>query len=540
MLKILVKAARAHQLYLHNNPTYLRALDYARAAFVPIWEVTDELVLDVTETELKWLGEAVLEEPEKATDNIPWMMYKDGIRELRILKDFEKHELVPLLDILQRSRKVSPEEDDLLTMLWEQEFTYLRYRYIDLSNEQATPIDKAGFRGGEAGAQALQESAPPIDATVASVVNLEDFDSTLYFLEESEVEYLREEVRKEYAIDMRRNVVAMLLDTYEVQTDSGVREEIAALLDTLMLHILSSGEFRTAAFLLRETSQSAERAPGIEPGQREKLLHIRDRLSQPEVLGQILQSLDEASQLPDQEDLNELFDQLLVTALATVFSWLTKAQTPRLRGLLENAAARIATANTAELVRLISSTDRDVAREAVRRAGAVRATAAVAALAKLTTDPDVQMRLAAVQALGEIASPGALQFLERTIEDAHRDVRVATARAIAARVHRPALAKIEAAIKGKLTRDADLTEKMAMFEAYGTLCGESGVTLLDSMLNARGLFGKKVDPELRACAAMALGRIGSEAAVATLRRASNEKEILVRNAVNRALRGGGA
>jgi hypothetical protein len=540
MLKILVKAARAHQLYLHNNPTYLRALDYARAAFAPIWEVTDELVLDVTETELKWLGEAVLDEPEKATDNIPWMMYKDGIRELRILKDFEKHELVPLLDILQRSRKVSPEEDDLLTMLWEQEFTYLRYRYIDLSTDQATPIDKAGFRGGEAGAQALQESAPPMDATVASVVNLEDFDSTLYFLEESEVEYLREEVRKEYAIDMRRNVVAMLLDTYEVQTDRGIREEIAALLDTLMLHILSSGEFKTAAFLLRETSQSAERAPGIEPEQKDKLLHIRDRLSQPEVLGQILQSLDEASQLPDQEDLNELFDQLRVSALATVFSWLTKAQTPRLRLLLENAAARLAMANTAELVRLISSTDRDVAREAVRRAGAVRATAAVAALAKLTTDPDVQMRLGAVQALGEIASPGALQFLERTIEDAHRDVRVATARAIAARVHRPALAKIEAAIKGKLTRDADLTEKMAMFEAYGTLCGDGGVTLLDGMLNSRGLFGKKEDPELRACAAMALGRIGSEAAIGMLRRASNEKEILVRNAVNRALRGGGA
>jgi hypothetical protein len=538
MLKILVKAARAHQLYLHNNPTYLRALDYARAAFVPIWEVTDELVFDVTETELKWHGEAVLAEPEKATDNIPWMMYKDGIRELRILNEFEQHELVPLLNILQRSRKVSPEEDDLLTMLWEQEFTYLRYRYVDLSTEQAAPIDKAGFRGGEAGAQALQESAPPIDASVASVVNLEDFDSTLYFLEESEVEYLRDEVRKEYAIDMRRNVVAMLLDTYEVQTDRGVREEIAALLDTLMLHILSSGEFKTAAFLLRESSQSAERAPGISPEQKEQLLHIRDRLSQPEVLAQILQSLDEASHLPEQEDLNELFDQLRVSSLATVFSWLTKAQTPRLRVLLENAAARLAMANTAELVRLIGSTDRDVAREAVRRAGAVRATAAVAALAKLITDPEVQMRLAAVQALGEIASPGALQFLERTIEDAHRDVRVATARAIAARAHRPALAKIEAAIKGKLTRDADLTEKMAMFEAFGTLCGHAGVPLLDGMLNSRGLFGKKEDPELRACAAMALGRIGSESAIATLRRASNEKEILVRNAVNRALRGG--
>jgi len=540
MLKVFVKAARAHQLYLHNNPAYLRALDYARAAFTPIWEVTDELVFDITETELRWHGEAVLHEPEKATDNIPWMMYKDGIRELRLLKDFERNELEPLLDILQRSRRVSPEEDDLLTMLWEQEFSYLRYRYIDMATDQAAPIDKAGFRGGEAGAQAMQESAPPMDSTVASVVNLEDFDSTLYFLEESEVEYLRDEVRKEYEIDMRRNVVAMLLDTFETQGDRGVREEIGALLDTLMLHILSSGEFKTAAFLLRETAQTSERAPGITPEQKAQLLRIRDRLSDPDVLAQVLQSLDEASQLPDQEDLNELFDQLRVSALAMVFSWLTKAQTPRLRVLLENAAARLAMANTAELVKLIGASDREVAREAIRRAGVVRATAAVAALAKLTTDPDVQMRLAAVQALGEIGSPGALQFLERTIEDTHRDVRVATARAIAARAHRPALAKIEAAIQGKLAKDANLTEKMAFFEAFGTLCGDGGIKLLDGVLNARGLFGKKEDPELRACAAMALGRVGSEAAIATLRRASTEKDVLVRNAVNRALRGGAA
>ncbi len=139
-----------------------------------------------------------------------------------------------------------------------------------------------------------------------------------------------------------------------------------------MLHILSSGEFKTAAFLLRETAQTCRARAGDHAGAEGAAApHSRIGSSEPEVLAQLLQSLDEASQLPDQEDLNELFDQLRVSALATVFSWLTKAQTPRLRVLLENAAARLAMANTAELVRLIGSSDRDVAREAIRRAGAV-------------------------------------------------------------------------------------------------------------------------------------------------------------------------
>jgi HEAT repeat protein len=79
---------------------------------------------------------------------------------------------------------------------------------------------------------------------------------------------------------------------------------------------------------------------------------------------------------------------------------------------------------------------------------------------------------------------------------------------------------------------------MAFFEAYGALVGEEGVAILDGMLNSGGFLKKREDPEVRACAAMALGRIGTPAAQAALQKAANAKEALVRNAVVRALRGG--
>ena len=86
-------------------------------------------------------------------------------------------------------------------------------------------------------------------------------------------------------------------------------------------------------------------------------------------------------------------------------------------------------------------------------------------------------------------------------------------------------------------RQADLTEKMAFFEAYGSMVGEPGVDMLDGILNSGGFLKKKDDPETRACAAMALGRIGSQAARSSLQRAMQDKEPLVKNAVARALRG---
>jgi hypothetical protein len=78
---------------------------------------------------------------------------------------------------------------------------------------------------------------------------------------------------------------------------------------------------------------------------------------------------------------------------------------------------------------------------------------------------------------------------------------------------------------------------MAVYEAYGSICGESGVAWLDGILNGKSMLGRREDPEIRACAAVALGRIKSATAQASLQKAAGEKDVVVRNAVSRALRG---
>ena len=45
LLKSFVKAVRAHQLYLPNNPMHARSLESVREAFASLWQKTDELDL---------------------------------------------------------------------------------------------------------------------------------------------------------------------------------------------------------------------------------------------------------------------------------------------------------------------------------------------------------------------------------------------------------------------------------------------------------------------------------------------------------------
>ena len=538
LLKLFGKAARAHQLYLPNNPVYKSAHDALRAGFKPIWAEVDELVLAFTENEVKWEGEAVLAEATKSSDSLPWIFYKDGVREVRMRRGFELEELDKLLSILQRVRKASPDEDDLLTMLWQGDFVHLRYRYVDLSVEQSVPLAD----GGEALAASHEDPRQAVEEddtspSRAGVVSVADFDGTLYFLDEKEIEYLQTEVQREYKTDLRQNVVGVLLDIFEQQTEPAIRNEVAEVLDSFMLHMLSAGQFHNVAYLVRESLVAVERAPELLPSQRDQLSLLPLRLSAPEALTQLLQSLDESHDLPDSADVLELFEQLRGSALGTVLDWLGMLQNPRLRPMLEQAASRLAAQNTGELVKLILSPTTHVALEAIKRAGALQSPAAVAPIAKVLADERSELHLASVQALSEIGSPGALQALERAVNDADRDVRVAALRVLQARSHRPALAKLEGIIKGKAVREADLTEKMAVFEAYGSLCGEGGVAWLDSTLNGKSMFGRREDAEIRACAAVALGRIKTSGAQAALQKAATEKDVVVRNAVSRALRG---
>ena len=537
LLRLVVKAGRAHQLYLPNNPIYKQALEALRGGFAAIWAQTEELTLTLTETEICWYDHVVLSEPNKGADSLSWLFFKDGVRELKFLKGFEDKEVVALLGILQRARKASPDEDDLLTMLWEADFAYARYRYQDLAMDPAAPISDNTPKTEVTAEQVAQATQTSVTEQAAGIVNMSDFDATLYFLDENEIEYLHNEIKREYEDELRSRVTSTLLDIFEQQTTASVRQEILGILDLTLVNLLATGHFRGVAHLLREVQVTIQRAPELSAEHKQALNELPVRLSAPEALAQLLQSLDDAAELPPQDELMELFAQLRPIALGTVFSWLRRIHSPNVRWLLEAAAERLASLNTSELVRLILAPEREIALEAIRRAGALKTPAAVQSLSKVLSGPDIELRQLAVHALTEIGSPSALQAMERAVEDTDREVRLSTVRAFTTRMYKLVLPRIDAAVKGKAIRDADPTEKKAFFEAFGTLAGDGAVEYLDAVLNGKGFLGRREDSEMRACAAIALGRISSARATDVLRKASSEKDVVVRNAVNRALRG---
>lgn len=542
-LRAFAKALRAVQLYLPNNPTRAQGIEQARQAFARVWTFVTPLDLQVREASFTLDERVVYQDVERGTESLPWLLYRDGLRTLTFMPGFETADLETVLLLLHRARAASTDDDDLVTMLWVADLANVTYRYVENAGNNDFPV-ASGERGGVATHQPGEAplAVPPAETQAPGdgppgLVRTEDFDSTLYFLEPREAAYLQDELKREYTEDQRRLVLGSLFDIIESQSNVEAQREALGILDQLVLEFLTLGEYELVAYTLREAATVAK-LEALSADVRFGLTELPARLSEPNVVSQLLHALDEIARTPVASLLEGLFAELRPSALEPLVGWLGAAAASPARAAIERASLRLAGANTGELAKLLESPQEFVVRGALRLVSQLATPAAVPGLARLLRGSDVKLRAEAVTALADIGSPSAMQALERALDDSDREVRVATYRAIGARKHSAALPRLLDTIRRKETRSADLGEKMALFESFGAMCGDAGVAELDGLLNARGLLGAKEPPEMRACAARALGLIGTRAAVAALQKSADTKDVVVRSAVARAMRGG--
>lgn len=539
----LVKALRAYHMYLPNNPIYQRASDNLRVAFQPLWAVLDELVLTVAETDFVWEEQVVYHQLNKP-DSFAWGLFKDGMRSLTIRRGAELEELPRFLETINRARFLPADAgDDLLTLLWEQEFEYIGYQFMEFYGDGGggLPGQTGNYTGGGANAAeaardrrtAAAEEAPP---RPKGLVDLEDFDSTLYFLDEREINTVAEAVEAEYTRDVRASALSLLFDLFELEHEPALRSEILGILEGLFPNFLNARDFRTAATVLRETRIVAERIQGLDAEHVARLDGFIGKLSEPAIVSQLIQSIDEAPAIAGEATVAEVLQELRATALEPILTWIPSLGSPALKQLLEGVADRLAEAHPSELLRILRSPDSEALAAVVTLCGRLQLTQTVPGLGETTTHPNPAVRLASVQALAQLGTPAALGFVEKALEDADRAVRLAAVRVVGGRGYKGAQRRVEGIVLGKPVAGMDLTEKMAFFEAYGAIAGAAGLKPLSTLLLPKGLLRMKESSETRACAAIALGKIRTAEAREVLQRAADDKDLVVRNAVSRALR----
>ncbi len=541
------KAFRAYQLYDENNPVRQRFVETLRGELKALWQELDTLTVTMDEDRI-YLGGSEVYHSESRNDSLAFLFFKDGVREVTFLPGIESEELDTFLGVLQKARKLVPEGDDLLTVLWEAEMVYFQYQYVDLLAEG---VELPGVGAGNTGAElqaaleaedeeiAAQEAGGGAEAAPDSpqTVQQDDFNPTLYVLDAREMEHLRGELEAEMARDTRSDVLKALFDRLEEPDNRERQSEILGILETLLPNFLSRGKLVAATNVLRELRR-LEQIDGMFDEQRlVESRQILDGISSVEAIEELMQALYGGTIRASPNQLAGFLQFLRGTALAPLLRESEIVEHKELQAVLRKAVQGIAAQNQKSLVALLEQDDPLVAAAAAKLAAEMKISEAGPAMARLFDHADPAVRLAAIEAATVLKASTVASGLEGRLQDEERDVRIAAARALAEIRYPPAAATLAAIIGGKKIRAADISEKVAVFEAYGTVAGEDGIRLLDSLLNGKGgLLGKKESTEIRAAAALGLGCVATPEARAALERATQDEDPVVRSNVNRALR----
>jgi len=597
LVQVLMRAAqevlRTLEEAADEAPERSRAEHELELAFAPIWSRLPYLDLTCLGDKLGWREQIVLT-PEEDEHGLTRTLVMSGIHGVTFVPGCEKDEMARFLTLVDKKRRLDEDGDqDLVLMLFRADLHHIRYTVgavpgrpaaakdaapamppeaepafedleLDLAPElpapeaaaiaddPSAPADTVDA-SAEPGDEAPSESAEPLTLVAPedvraevradaeegdegrAVVQLEKFDSTLYFLDQREIEYLRGAIDRHSSQDHSRNVLDLLLDILQLRPEPDVRDEVIGILSKLLPYLLSTGRFQSVAYLTSEL-RKVTRETTLDPRHKKALDELRVSISANEALTQLFHVLDDGAVAPTPESLGTLLREMRHEAIQSVLVWIGQLNRPEAKAALVTAIEQFFTQWPAALAKVLSSQDRTVVHRALGIANKLQLPDFVDPLAEVLDNEDAAVRRLAVTTLAGIGTVPALKAVAAAVSDPDAEVRTTTYAALTARPYRGAQKGLRATIESADLEKLDLSERRALFSAYGAVAGAGGVSTFEPILMGKGQLKRRPSSGTRACAALGLGVINSPTARFALEKAAEDKDPLVRSAASAALR----
>jgi hypothetical protein len=125
-----IRAIKAFRFYPPDNPTLKGVRDQLPKKFQFFLDKYHSFVLQIGEYAFSFKGK-VLYESSDPKNSLAFLLYKDGLRELRFVEGLEEWEILGLINIIIRSDSINQLEDDLVTLIWEKDFIHISFLATD-------------------------------------------------------------------------------------------------------------------------------------------------------------------------------------------------------------------------------------------------------------------------------------------------------------------------------------------------------------------------------------------------------------------------
>ncbi len=538
ILRLLVKAQKAQRLYDAKNAVAERLeLDlYGRlSAFVT---EEGEVRLTVLESQLQCDGKVVFESADR-TDSLPFLLYRDGIRLLSFSPGLELPELSAFLRCLNRVAVFTNDQDDLVTLLWEQDFHSIRYFAIEeLARNESFPRLSEQLATGEDGAS----GHPPEKVTLDLKQPVSTVPVEACRLESSEIDLLQKELSIEERAPFRQLVSELALELILLEDGESAQGEIVSQIVEIADRLIADGDVLELIGIHEHVEGlSGMIFPNERPAQR-FASELTAALVEPERFERLMEQVETGHGVKP-EALTAFLARLGSAAESLLLSWMGRFSSPPYRRAVTAAVLHLPDGGLAMLRAGLPLgpppiepserlKHRQLVREVVHASSRQSSEQALPLLTELISSPDPQTRRESFLALSRYPEEGVLSLCLERLVDADPEVRV-TALDVLVKRGAPELGLriLDRIVTERFDRLA-LLEKRRLFSAIAKLAGESALDSFVKLLNAREdhWFQKQRDRDFAEAVAHGIGMVGGARATRILEESSAQGTKLARAA----------
>lgn len=528
IIQAVLKAKKTVRMYPENNPIYLKTIDEVSARFNDFFCYRDELAFKIKQHEILFDADYVYQNPEK-TDNLALFFFKDGLREITFKKGLAAEEVEGFLKIISLDFDREALDDDIVTLLWEQDFQHIKYLADD------TLLFEDENYETEAVAKAKENSARNEDLlrAYAEAVKAEEFKGlSLVKLTDNDLRQLLKEIGSDS--DNKAAKLSHILFEIVLQTEDVTEiEDIYGFIRDTMLYSLKNKDLDTALEIIKRAIAMAKQDDS------DRNLHFMSLMllcvNSEDAMKYLCGILDSVTGL-DEKTINEYAGFLDNNAILPLISTLGEIKDLPIAKAVINILAALGMKDMQALAGGLHDARWNIIKNTIQVLRHIGDKRAVEYLVNTAKHTEAKVRAEALQALGETKSPNALQVLRDSLDDQDRSVRIAAVKALGSYRSETAKRLILANAAGKNFNDREFDEKKIFYEALSGWRDKEVAEFMSGILKQNVFFRKALHDETRACAAYALGLMGWKDAAGTLDKFKDSKNELLKEYVNDAIK----
>lgn len=535
----LVKAIKAYRYYAADHPQLEQFRRELLARFHRYFAANSAIVLEVSELAFIVDGQPV-SSAHDLHSSVPFLLYRDGVRLLRFHDTLDDDELLAFVQLIAASDHANQLEDDLVTMLWEQEFgaiTFVAADYLPADLPITVPETLDQFC---AALDATLAVHPPLmpdedkpEAGHPELPPLQIHDTGIFHLTPDEVAALRHEVETAIGPEKMLGYADLLFDALPSQEDPALFGQLTRILQETLESQLISGQLWRAQELLERLAACLRGLPA-DSWKRAPLAQVPAVMTKAAGISMIVRHLHAGQASADV--VRALLLALPAAATPQLARVLGETGDVAARALLRDVLVTRCRTSVSAITPFLEDARDALVCDIVQVLGALGDVSCVSMLARVFATRGVSVRKVVLEAVGAMDDPGVEALLLRAIKDAQPEIRCRAAVLLGQRRTPTALEALLAVVKDKRFLLRPPAEMRAWLEGLGHTGLNDAVEALELFTLQKPWFQRKRADQARPYAAQALALLHTPEAMVVLEAGSNDDDADVRAACRAALK----